>query len=286
MPRALIAGCGYVGRVVAELLTADGWALECWTLSPASARELSAKGHHARAIDISNERDVTARKADFDAVIHSASTQGGDVDLYRRVYLRGARNLIDCFNPVKTLFTSSTSVYAQTNGEWVTEDSAPEPKHATGKILIEAEQLVLSAGGKVARLGGIYGPGRSALLRKFLSSEASADPKSDRFVNLIHRDDAAAALQFLLKSDSATGQIYNVVDDQPILLSECYRWMATKLERPLPQPGRSISQRKRGDSNKRVSNAKLKAVGWSPRYPTFAAGMEKSVLPSFGLWTP
>jgi hypothetical protein len=41
-------------------------------------------------------------------------------------------------------------------------------------------------------------------------------------------------------------------------------------------------QRKRGDSNKRVSNAKLRTLGWAPRYPTFAAAMEKSVLPSFG----
>jgi nucleoside-diphosphate-sugar epimerase len=283
MPCALIAGCGYVGRVVADLLTADGWALECWTLSPSSASELSAKGYQAQAVDISNQQDVGARKAHFDAVIHCASTRGGDVDLYRRVYLRGASNLIECFNEAKILFTSSTSVYAQSNGESVTEDSTAAPKHASGQILIETEQLVLSAVGIVARLGGIYGPGRSALLKRFLSGEASVDPQTDRFVNQIHRDDVATALQFLLKSGSAAGQIYNVVDDQPILLSECYRWMATKLERPLPRPGGSISHRKRGDSNKRVSNAKLRSAGWSPQYPTFAAGMGKSVLPSFGL---
>jgi hypothetical protein len=77
------------------------------------------------------------------------------------------------------------------------------------------------------------------------------------------------------------GGIYNVVDRQPILQSECYRWLAKKLNRPLPPIGQSISVRKRGDSNKRVSNKKLCRLGWSPRYPTFAEAMEKSVLPSF-----
>jgi hypothetical protein len=41
-------------------------------------------------------------------------------------------------------------------------------------------------------------------------------------------------------------------------------------------------RRKRGGSNKRVSNAKLRNLGWEPRYPTFAEAMERSILPSFG----
>ncbi|MEY2601716.1 MAG: hypothetical protein QOJ36_1035, partial [Verrucomicrobiota bacterium] len=128
------------------------------------------------------------------------------------------------------------------------------------------------------RLGGIYGPGRSALLKKFLNGDAILDPQSDRFVNQIHRDDAAAAIQLLVKRPESAGEIYNAVDNEPILLSECYRWLATKLNRPLPAAGRSASKRKRGESNKRVSNAKLRAMAWTPRYPNFANGMEKSVL--------
>jgi hypothetical protein len=31
-----------------------------------------------------------------------------------------------------------------------------------------------------------------------------------------------------------------------------------------------------------VSNAKLRKLGWTPRYPSFADAMEKSILPSFG----
>ena len=281
MPRALIAGCGYLGRALADLLGSERWEVEGWTISADSAQELSRSGLRAQSVDISNLNDVTANTPDFDAVVHCASTRGGDVDLYRRVYLNGARNLIEHFGTARFLFVSSTSVYAQTKGEWVTEESMAEPKPETGKILRETEDLVLAKNGTVIRVGGIYGPGRSALLKKFLSDEAILDLENDRFVNAIHRDDAATAMPILLKSATAAGQIYNVVDDEPFLLSECYRSLATALNRPLPPSGKSISKRKRGESNKRVSNAKLRSIGWAPEFPDFATGMKKSVLPAF-----
>lgn len=281
MPGLLIAGCGYLGQAIADLFSADGWEVEGWTMSADSAVKLSDKRYPVRAVDISGSDQVFAQKGDFDAVIHCASTRGGGVDLYRRVYLNGARNLLERFGRSRIVFTSSTSVYGQTNGEWVTEESPAEPKHEAGKILREAEELVLAKRGIVFRSAGIYGPGRSALLRKFLAGEAIVDSLSDRFVNQIHRDDAATAIQFLLKQPESVGQIYNLVDNEPILLSECYRWLASTLSRPLSSTGASTSKRKRGESNKRVSNAKLRGIGWTPRYPTFATGMEKSVLPSF-----
>ena len=147
---------------------------------------------------------------------------------------------------------------------------------------------MLDRGGIVARLAGIYGPGRSALLSKFLIGTAIVDPENDRFINQAHRDDIASTLFFLLSRKTQGAQVYNVVDDQPILQSECYRWLARRLNRPLPQVGKSMQQRKRGDSNKRVSNAKLRRLGWAPRYPTFAEAMEKSILPSFAeaIWSP
>jgi nucleoside-diphosphate-sugar epimerase len=282
MPRILIAGCGYVGQATADLFHAAGWDAEGWTASEKSAATLSAKPYPICQIDISSRDQVADHPGIFDAVVHCASSRGGGLKPYRQIYLNGARNLIDRFVGTKMLFTSSTSVYAQRDGSWVTEQSETKPARETGRVLLETEKVVLGQGGTVARLSGIYGPGRSALLSKFLAGTAIIDPENDRYVNQVHRDDIASALFLLVSGEWQERQIYNVVDNQPMLQSDCYRWLAQRLNRPLPPIGKSTGQRKRGDSNKRVSNAKLRGHGWAPQYHTFAEGMERSVLPSFG----
>ena len=266
MPRVLIAGCGYVGTATADLFRSNGWEVEGWTRAK---------------VDISNRAAVEEAAAAFDLVIHCASSGGGGPEAYRRVYLEGARNLLDKLRPRKFIFTSSTSVYAQTNGEWVDEESAAEPAHETGRILREAEEFVRQNGGTVARLAGIYGPGRSALLRKFLSGEARIDGEGERFLNQAHRDDIAAAILLLARLPNES--IVNVVDDEPLSQRAAYAWLAAKLGRPLPPSAETPAARKRGASNKRVRNAKLRALGWTPRFSTFASGMENSVLPAAGL---
>lgn len=280
MPRILIAGCGYVGQATADLFHAAGWDVEGWTASEESAAALSAKPYPICPVDVSNSDQVAERPGIFDAVIQCASSRGGGIESYRQIYLNGARNLLDRFAETKVLLTSSTSAYAQRDGSWVTEESETNPARDTGQVLLETEKLVLERRGTVARLAGIYGPGRSALLSKFLAGTATIDRENDRFVNQVHRDDIASAIYFLLTRETQQTQIYNVVDDQPILQSECYRWLAQRLDRPLPPIGKSTGQRKRGNSNKRVSNAKLRSLGWTLQYPTLVDAMEKSILRS------
>jgi nucleoside-diphosphate-sugar epimerase len=283
MPRILIAGCGYVGEATADQFHSAGWNVEGWVHSKESAARLSIKQYSVRVLDLSQRGDVAKCAAAFDAVIHCASSRGGDAEAYRQIYLNGARHLLETFSQAKILFTSSTSVYAQRDSSWVTEESETKPLRETGQILLEVEKLVVEKGGIVARLAGIYGPRRSALLSKFLNGTATIDPNNDRFVNQVHRDDIASALFLLLNREAhASPQIYNVVDDQPLLQSECFAWLAQRLNRPLPPTRKSEQPRKRGNTNKRVSNAKLRRLGWTPNYPTFADAMERSVLPSFG----
>jgi len=282
MPRILIAGCGYVGEATADLFHSAGWKVEGWVHSSESAARLSVKPYSIRVIDVSRRGDVGKHAGAFDAVIHCVSSRGGDVEAYRQIYLDGARHLLETFPKAKILFTSSTSVYAQRDGSWVTEESETKPFRETSRILLEVENLILEKGGIVARLAGIYGPGRSALLTKFLNGTATIAPSNDRFVNQVHRDDIASALFLLLNREAVTsGQIYNVADDQPLLQSACYGWLAQRLNRPLPPIRKSERPRKRGDTNKHVSNAKLRRLGWTPQYPTFGDAMEKSILPSF-----
>ena len=290
MMRVLIAGCGYVGQATAELFQKAGWEVEGWTASAHSAAKLSAKAYRVRAVDISQREEVAAAAGQFDVVIHCASSGGGGPADYRRIYLQGSHNLCAVFPQATILFTSSTSVYAQTDGSWVSETSAADPTRETAKTLREAEEFVLTHGGIVARVAGIYGPNRSALLEKFLRGDAIIlDEREPRFINQAHRDDIAAALFRLIdcreelppRAGNEARKIYNVVDDEPILQSDCYEWLAAKLDRAMPPIGRSTGPRKRGDSNKRVSNKKLRSLGWAPVYPTFSDAMTRSILPSF-----
>src|SRR5262245_31322622 len=284
MPRILIAGCGYVGEATGDLFHSAGWNVEGWVHSKESAARLSTKPYFVQVIDVSRRGEVGKYAGSFDAVIHCASSRGGDAEAYRQIYLNGTGHLLETFPKAKILFTSSTSVYAQRDGSWVTEESETKPLRETSRILLEVEKLILEKGGIVARLAGIYGPGRSALLTNLVNGTATIAPSNDRFDNQVHLDDIASALFLLLNREAQTSaQIYNVVDDQPILQSECYRWLARRLNRPLPPIRRSEQVRKRGDTNKRVSNAKLHQLGWTPDYPTFGDAMEKSILPSFTL---
>lgn len=275
MPSVLIAGCGYVGLATADRFHAAGWSVEGWSKSQPQV----VRPYLLCSVDISDAAQVRAQSRDFDAIIQCASTHGGDVDLYRSVYLDGARNLAETFPSATILFASSTSVYAQANGEWITEESVTKPARATSQVLLDAERLVLAGGGIVARLGGIYGPGRSALLEKFMRGAIRVE--TDYFVNQVHRDDIASALFLLL--DSQMPGVYNVADGNPLLVSECYRWLAEKLGPQRISTDDSHAARKRGNSNKRVDNAKLRRLGWQLSYPTFAEGMEKSVIPGRGL---
>jgi nucleoside-diphosphate-sugar epimerase len=289
MSRVLIAGCGYVGRATAELFQTAGWEVEGWTASAHSAAELSAKAYRVRAVDFSQRDEVAACAGQFDVVIHCASSRGGGPADYRRIYLQGSHNLCEVFPQATILFASSTSVYAQTDGSWVSETSAADPTRETAKILRESEEFVLTHGGIVARLAGIYGPNRSALLEKFLRGDAILDEREPRFINQAHRDDIAAALFRLIdcrdelqsRGGHQAPKIFNVVDDEPILQSDCYKWLAAKLDRVMPPISRSTGPRKRGDSNKKVSNKKLRSLGWAPVYPTFSDAMAHSIFPSF-----
>lgn len=275
MPRILIAGCGFVGLATSRLFAERGWEVVAGTHSAESAEKLSAEPFRVITFDLA-ERESVARHvalAPFDAIIHCASSGRGGAEQYRRVYLDGSRNLAAVFPGARLLFTSSTSVYAQTDGGWVTEESVAEPDRETGRLLRETEDFVLSQNGLATRLAGIYGPGRSVLLRKFFDNTAIIEGDGARWLNQVHRDDIAGALLTLATARS-TG-IFNVSDDRPLAQRELYAWLAQRFQRPLPPTGEPDLNRKRGWTNKRVSNAKLHALGWSPRFPSFFDAVER-----------
>lgn len=236
-----------------------------WEVSGASL----SGGEGILACDVSDPESV-AKLPDADAVVHCAASGRGGEDAYRRVYLNGCENLVARFPSAKFVFTSSSSVYGQVDGELVTEQSEAEPDRETGRILRQAEDVVLEAGGAVARLAGIYGPGRSVLLRKFLSGEAVIEEDGRRFINQIHRDDAARAVCHLVKMGKfPKGETFNVADSVTLSQLEVYQGLARIFGKELPPSGPRNLNRKRGWTHKQVSNAKLLGTGFEPMYPCF-----------------
>lgn len=275
MKRIVVAGCGFVGSGTARLFQRAGWAVTGLTHSPESAAMLASEPFPVLACDITDAAALAAHAASLrcDVVIDCVSSGRGAAE-YRKVYLDGARQLLRVLQPARFVFTSSTSVYAQTDGSLVTEESPAEPAHENGRILRETEDLTLAAGGIVARLAGIYGPGRSVLLRKFEDGSALIEGDGSRYVNQIHRNDAASALFFAVERELPSG-IYNVADDAPLTQRACYEWLATRFARPLPPAAPITGRRKRPWTHKRVSNEKLRRHGWAPRYASFRQAVEE-----------
>jgi len=262
----LLIGHGYLGKAVTRVFRAGGW-----SVTPVSL----TGGEGGLACDVADPVAVS-HLPQADAIVHCAASGRGGPAAYQRVYVQGCRNLTDIFPGVPLLFTSSTSVYAQIDGSWVTEESPAIPERETGRLLLGAEHVVLGAGGWVARLTGIYGPGRSVILRKFLAGEAVIEDDGRRFLNQIHRDDAARAIHHLVTSRVVGGAVFNVSDSQPLSQLACYEALSAMFGRPLPPRGPRDPDRKRGWTDKQVSHAKLLATGWLPEFHSFleaAAGI-------------
>jgi len=256
------------------LFARRGWEVTGCTHSAESAAALAGEVFPVVACDLAERTGVEAHRSlgPFDAVVHCASSGRGGAEQYRRVYLAGAQNLAAVLAPATLVFTSSTSVYAQTDGAWVTEETPAEPTRETGQVLRATEDFVLAHNGIVARLAGIYGPGRSVVLRKFLDTTATIEGDGAKWINQAHRDDIAAALVHLVTSGGRG--IFNVSDDQPLAQRALYAWLAERFTLPLPPSGPIDFDRKRGWTNKRVSNARLRALGWQPRFPSFFDAVE------------
>ncbi len=268
----LVVGCGYVGLPLARSFVEAGALTIGLTGSKGSAEKLATEPFAVFPVDISSRASFEVLpERTFDLVVFCASSGRQGPAGYRAVFVDGIRNLRQSLRLGRLLFTSSTSVYGQTDGSWVDESSPAEPQSETSQILRESENLVLDEGGIVARLAGIYGPNRCVPLRKLFQGIAILEGEGERVMNQIHRDDAVSALKVL--ADRASGGVFNVVDNEPVTQREWYSWVCAEVGRPLPPFGPRDSNRKRGWTNKRVSNRKLCEAGWNPQFPSFREGV-------------
>jgi nucleoside-diphosphate-sugar epimerase len=286
--RVLIVGCGYVGLPLGVEIVRLGHEVYGLRRSASAENELKAVGLQPLLGNVTRPETLAKLPREFEWVVNCVAASGG-ADDYRQVYLQGTRNLIEWLAPnppKKFVYTSSSSVYGQTDGSQVKESSPTEPLAETAKILVETEKLLLAAVQEkkfpavILRVAGIYGPDRGHWFRQFLKDEARMEGDGSRFLNMIHRDDLIGCVIAALKN-GRPGEIYNAADDEPVNQLHFFQWLAQSLDKPLPpsEPENPDENRKRGVTNKRVLNRKLKMeLGYQFKYPNFRKGYTAELL--------
>ncbi|MBX7156777.1 MAG: SDR family oxidoreductase [Verrucomicrobiae bacterium] len=271
--KLLIIGCGYVGQAVAKFFLEKNWKVTGWIHTENSAEILQSLGVRPYVGDVAKEESwqqfVTHfQPSSFSAALYCAAAGRGEAQIYEQVYRRGMIHAMNYLSEKNFLiFTSSTSVYPQNQGEWVTEQSEANPQTETGNILRATEQQVLTRQGAVLRLAGIYGPNRMRMISNIKQSLQQNQEMPNRWINHIHRDDIVTAIDCLIQKQKRG--IFNGCDNEPVPLHQIIAWCADQWQMPIPS---WIQLAPEPSTHKRVNNTKMRQLGWQPAYPTYREG--------------
>ena len=262
-------------------MAADGWTVSAIHRRPEAAAQIAALGVEPVRAD---DRPALVRVlADTDSLLVTAPP--GPAGCPGLNALAGPLAQAGAF-PDWTGYLSTTGVYGDRKGGWVTETGRLAAQSVEGARRVGAERDWLEAGRgmgltvTVFRLPGIYGPGRSAFDR-LREGRARRIAAPGQVFSRIHVDDLAAGLAASIARPRAGG-IYNLCDDEPAPNSEVIAHAARLLGMD-PPPEVSLeaanlsaaAQRFYGES-KRVSNARAKAeLGWRPAYPSYREGLAR-----------
>ena len=183
-------------------------------------------------------------------------------------------------------YLSTTGVYGDRDGGWVDEATPPVPGQDRSRRRLEAEQAWAALASRLAvdifRVGGIYGPGRSAL-DELRAGTARRTVKPGHAFSRIHRDDIALATCAAMAQEPPPGtRIFNLVDDEVAESAEVVA-EAARLLGVAPPPAIPYEQAAAGMSpmarsfwteNRKVANAATKsALGIAWLYPGYRQGL-------------
>ncbi len=203
-------------------------------------------------------------------------------EAYRARYLAVVETLLTELQqtqpaPRRIFFVSSTSVYGQSAGEWVTEASPAEPSSDTAKVLRECEARLWQAEVPVTviRFSGIYGPGRWHLLKQVVAGRAG----NAAWTNRIHSEDCAGVIAWLIKAVFAERPLPSLLlasDAQPVRAHDVRQWLANAMHCRL-----SPSEQSDGVTlGRRCDSSQLRALGYSFQYPGYREGFAE-LIPQF-----
>jgi nucleoside-diphosphate-sugar epimerase len=223
MKKIIIAGCGYIGTRVARTWKDRGAEVTSLVRSAEHQAALASEGLATRSCSFDDPAEIPALDAAGSIVYYFVPPPGGGIADSRARTFCATLSLAE--PPARIIYMSATSVYSETGGGVVTEDSPAEPQSAMGKRRLDAEQVFREYGAAagvpvlILRVSGIYGPGRLPLMQisqgQPLLCEAESGPS-----NRIHADDLAAVC--LAAADRGEGgDIFNVTDGNPSSMT-CY----------------------------------------------------------------
>lgn len=282
MTKTLVCiGFGDIAARVASAQLAKGWQVIGMCRQP--QRKQAPAGVTLVAADANNEQDLKRVLLDAEyqvsAILVTLTPSRGADDAYHQGYVVPCRHLQQVLaqskNPPQLIYVSSTGVYGQRNGEWVTEQSSTEPDTHSGAMLLQAEQVIAASNANVSilRCSGIYGPGRTMLIDRLKEAKVTVTPA---WTNRIHADDVAGFVAHILGTP-APQPLYLVNDNEPALHETVYKWLATELGVNYERLAKVDDVGSRG--SKRCNNELLKASGYQLQYPTFRDGY-KALLAS------
>lgn len=278
--KILIFGCGYLGYRAARLWQARRDEVIAVTRSAARAREWTAQGLTAVVGDVLRPETLPTIPP-VDLCLYSVGYDRSAGPGKREVYVHGLGKVLPILKDRmhRLIYVSSTSVYGQSRGEVVHEDSACQPVSEGGRICLEAEQLLRSAfdcdascSVAVLRLAGIYGPGRLLARRESLLAGTVLTVNPDGWLNLIHADDAAR-LVVRVGDNLTASTTYLVSDTEPVRRRDFYEHLAQLCGAPPPRFAN-------GDDslNKRCDSTRIRrAFEFQFDYPTYREGLKHAV---------
>jgi nucleoside-diphosphate-sugar epimerase len=207
---------------------------------------------------------------DQDTVLLSVGAR--NAYLYEQTYLHTAQTLVSVLKQAprvrQLIYTGTYVVYGDRDGAWVDESSPVAPANANGLILVQTEQVLLSASSDnldvcILRLGGIYGPGRE--LVKILGRVAGTTRPGNGLeaTNWVHLDDIVGAIEFA--QFMRLQGIYNLVDDTNLTRRELLDRVCE--HHHLPKVDWDSSSKSDRPYNARIKNQKIKDAGYQFIHP-------------------
>lgn len=269
----LIVGCGYLGRRVAALWRARGERVVALTRRNGGA--LRAEGIEPVTGDVLDPASLRGLPP-ASAVLYAVGMDRAGGRTMHDVYVRGLAHVLDTLPPSgRFIYASSTGVYGQTDGGWVSEASPTEPLEEAGKVVLEAEQLLRARrpDAIVLRFAGMYGPDRLLRKQSILKGEPLVGD-AGKWLNLVHVADGAAAV-LAAEARGAPGEAYNVADGVPVTRRDFYTLLAELLHAPA---ARFDHRPEPGAPNRRIDAAKARGeLGWSPTFASYREGLPQAL---------